>query len=250
MSKERILIIDDDPVFIRLLQADLRVAGYEVFTAKDGYKGIQMARSERPDLIIMDIMMPGMDGHKTSEIIKKAHLTASIPIIYVTAKDGLLDEELAMELGAEFFIKKPYEPNVLLPIIKRTLRIKEQRAQRKDRILVIESDLNIIDEIKSRLKQRGFRVDSSLSMKEGLDKARSSDPNLILLDGALSRSEQHAHFKVMKQDEHLGRTPVIVFTRESDSGTIMSEMTQATRFLLKPINHLQLMTNIEDILEK
>ena len=124
MPKKRVLIIDDDPVFARILQADLSVADYEALTAKDGYMGVDIARKERPDLIIMDIMMPGMDGHKTSELIKKSHLTADIPIIYVTAKDGLLDEELAIEIGADFFLKKPYEPDVLLSLIKKSLQAK------------------------------------------------------------------------------------------------------------------------------
>jgi len=127
-KKMRVLIIDDDPVFARLLEVDLQVAGYAVSTARDGYKGIEAARKGRPDLIIMDIMMPGMDGHKTSELLKKSHLTADIPIIYVTAKDGLLDEELAMELGADFFLKKPYEPDVLLSHIRKSLQAKDEKA--------------------------------------------------------------------------------------------------------------------------
>ncbi len=127
MLKKRVLIVDDDPVFVRILQADLRVAGYEVLAANDGYRGIETAQKELPDLIIMDIMMPGMDGHKTSELIKESHLTADIPIIYVTAKDGLLDEELAIEIGADYFLKKPYEPDVLLSIIEKSLQAKEQR---------------------------------------------------------------------------------------------------------------------------
>jgi len=127
MLKKRVLIVDDDPVFTRLLQSDLHVAGYEVLTAKDGYLGIEIAGKELPDLIIMDIMMPGMDGHRTSELIKKSSFTADIPIIYVTAKDGLLDEELAIEIGADYFLKKPYEPDVLLSIIKKTLQAKEKK---------------------------------------------------------------------------------------------------------------------------
>jgi len=132
MVKKKILIVDDDPVFTRLIKTDLQTSGYEVVSARDGYKGIEAARTEHPDLIIMDIMMPGMDGHKTSELIKKARLTASIPIIYVTAKDGLLDEELAMELGAEFFLRKPYDPGVLLPLIQKALRTKEKKAGKED----------------------------------------------------------------------------------------------------------------------
>jgi len=126
MLKKRILIVDDDPVFVRLLGSDLHVSGYDVLTAKDGYRGIETARTERPDLIIMDIMMPGMDGHKTSELLKEFPLTADIPIIYVTAKDGLLDEELALEIGADSFLKKPYEPDVLLSLIEKSLQAKDK----------------------------------------------------------------------------------------------------------------------------
>jgi CheY-like chemotaxis protein len=130
MPKKRVLIVDDDPVFVRLLETDLHVAGYEALSAKDGYKGIKAAQKEQPDLIIMDIMMPGIDGHRTSELIKKSDLTADIPIIYVTAKDGLLDEELAMEMGADFYLKKPYEPDILLSVIQESLLAKEEdRAQ-------------------------------------------------------------------------------------------------------------------------
>jgi CheY-like chemotaxis protein len=126
IPRKRVLIVDDDPVFVRLLETDLHVAGYEAFSAKDGYMGVEKANKEQPDLIIMDIMMPGMDGHRTSEIIKNSDQTADIPIVYVTAKDGLLDEELAMELGAEFFLKKPYEPDILLSVIQKTLQTKEE----------------------------------------------------------------------------------------------------------------------------
>lgn len=129
MIKKQVLIVDDDPVFTRLLESDLHVSGFEVLTAKDGYRGIETARQERPDIIIMDIMMPGMDGHKTSELIKASPFTADIPIIYVTAKDGLLDEELAFEIGADFFVKKPYEPDVLLSLIKKTLKVREKRTE-------------------------------------------------------------------------------------------------------------------------
>jgi two-component system alkaline phosphatase synthesis response regulator PhoP len=128
VQKKRVLIIDDDPVFVKLINADLHVAGYEVLTAEDGYKGIETAQKGRPDLIVMDIMMPGMDGHKTSELLKKSQLTADIPIIYITAKDGLLDEELAMEIGADFFLKKPYELDALLSLIDQSLQFKKKET--------------------------------------------------------------------------------------------------------------------------
>jgi len=124
MSRKSILIVDDDPVFVRMLKNQLEVAGYDVLSAQNGAEGIQIARRKRPDLIIMDSVMPGIDGHKASEIIKKSSLTRNIPIIYMTIKDTLKDEELALELGAKFFIRKPYKVETLLSIIKSVLENK------------------------------------------------------------------------------------------------------------------------------
>ena len=121
MSRKSILIVDDDPVFIRMLQNQLEVAGYDVLSAQDGAKGIQIARSKRPDLIIMDIVMPDIDGHKACEIIKRSSLTRNIPIIYLTVKDTPEDEALALELGAKFFIRKPYKFEAILSMIESTL---------------------------------------------------------------------------------------------------------------------------------
>jgi DNA-binding response OmpR family regulator len=126
MERKRILIIDDEPDFVRVVQLRLEAAGYEVVTALDGMQGVSTAHKEKPDLIILDIMMPAMHGHRVCEALKKSTKTWTIPIIYLTAKGSKEDEELAYKLGAEHFFTKPYDPQVLLEAIKKAL---DPRAQ-------------------------------------------------------------------------------------------------------------------------
>ncbi|MBM3285178.1 MAG: response regulator, partial [Candidatus Aminicenantes bacterium] len=121
MAIKRILIIDDELDFVKMLKARLQIEGYEVLTAEDGIKGVQIARRERPDLIILDIMMPGMDGHRVCDTLKKSSLTWPIPIIYLTARTGQADEVLAFEKGAKHYLTKPYNPDVLLEMVKSTV---------------------------------------------------------------------------------------------------------------------------------
>ena len=121
MDKKRILIIDDEPDFVRVVQLRLEAAGYEVVVAFDGMQGVSAAHKEKPDLIILDIMMPAMHGHRVCEALKKSTKTWTIPIIYLTAKGSKEDEELAYKLGAEHFLTKPYDPEALLDTIKKAL---------------------------------------------------------------------------------------------------------------------------------
>ena len=121
MEKKRILVIDDEPHFVRMLQLRLEAAGYEVLVAFDGMQGVSTAHKEKPDLIFLDIMMPAMHGHRVCEALKKSANTWTIPIIYLTAKGSKEDEELAYKLGAEYFLTKPYEPEILLETVKKAL---------------------------------------------------------------------------------------------------------------------------------
>jgi DNA-binding response OmpR family regulator len=126
MDKKRILVIDDEPDFVRVVQLRLEAAGYDVSVAFDGMQGVSAAHKEKPDLIILDIMMPAMHGHRVCEALKKSSKTWTIPIIYLTAKGSKEDEELAYKLGAEHFLTKPYDPQILLETIKKALKPEAQ----------------------------------------------------------------------------------------------------------------------------
>ncbi len=120
-----ILIIDDQPENVFVLQDRLEHEGYKVITAYDGQSGIDKAVEEHPDIILLDIMMPGMSGFEVCEVLTKNEKTKKIPIIMVTALTGSDDIKKGLELGAYDYIKKPFNRVELLARIKSALRFKE-----------------------------------------------------------------------------------------------------------------------------
>ena len=120
-QKKKILIVDDERDIVKALMIRLKANGYEVVTAFDGAQGVFMAHKEKPDLIILDIRMPAGDGFSVAERLKSSMYTFSIPIIFLTGSPERDAEGRAMELGARFYIKKPYDPEELLDAVKRAI---------------------------------------------------------------------------------------------------------------------------------
>ncbi len=117
-EKCRILIVDDEPDLVRLVCLRLEASGYEVLVAMDGEAALAKARVERPDLILLDLMLPKMDGYQVCRLLKNDTRTAPIPIAIFTARRGEYDEELGKECGADAYIRKPFWPEELLETIR------------------------------------------------------------------------------------------------------------------------------------
>jgi len=122
MGRKKILVVDDERDIVKALMIRLQHNGYDVVVAFDGAQGIFVAHKERPDLIILDIRMPAGDGFSVAEKLKQSSLTEQIPIIFLTGSPERNAEERAMELGARFYIKKPYDPEELLEAIRRAMQ--------------------------------------------------------------------------------------------------------------------------------
>jgi DNA-binding response OmpR family regulator len=117
----RILIVDDEVQLITMVQMRLEANGYEVITANDGEAGLQKAKTENPDLIMLDVMMPKMDGYKVCGLLKNDTRYSKIPVVLFTARAQQGDKEVGTEVGADAYITKPFEPPVLLAKIKELL---------------------------------------------------------------------------------------------------------------------------------
>ncbi len=117
--KEKILIIEDDEAIIKVLHRVLSYEGYEIFKALNGQQGLNSARENHPDLVILDVMLPGMDG---LEVCRRLRLGGSIPILMLTAKDTIQDRVTGLDAGADDYLVKPFEVEELLARLRALLR--------------------------------------------------------------------------------------------------------------------------------
>ena len=123
--KAKILVVDDEPEIIELVRYNLQEAGFAVEAAVDGLEAITLAQSLSPDLILLDLMLPKMDGLEVCKALQADPRTAGIPIIMLTARSGEIDRVLGLELGAADFVTKPFSPRELVLRVKKRL---QQRA--------------------------------------------------------------------------------------------------------------------------
>jgi len=120
--KEKILIIDDEKDIVKMLDYNLQKEGYRTLYAYDGEDGLRLAQRENPDLIILDLMLPGKDGLEICKIIKRDDIMSYIPIIMLTAKSQEIDKIIGLEFGADDYVTKPFSPRELIARIKAVLR--------------------------------------------------------------------------------------------------------------------------------
>ncbi len=127
MTHRSVLIVEDEADILNLLQYNLEKDGFRVIPAESGEKGLQFARSESPDLILLDLMLPGIDGLEMCRILKADRKTSSIPIVMLTAKGEETDIVAGLELGADDYITKPFSPQVLIARIRAVMRRRSSR---------------------------------------------------------------------------------------------------------------------------
>lgn len=121
MTKKRILVVDDEPAMVEMIKMRLEANDYDTLSANDGQNGFEIAKKEKPDLIILDLMLPKMDGFKVCGLLKSDSRYRNIPIIIFTAKAQPDDIRLSKEIGADAYIMKPFEPETLLKKISELL---------------------------------------------------------------------------------------------------------------------------------
>lgn len=135
---QKILVVDDEQPIADILKFNLEKEGYQVVVANDGDAAVELAESERPDLILLDIMLPNRDGN---EVLREVRKTQTMPVIMLTAKDSEIDKVLGLELGADDYVTKPFSNRELIARVKANLR----RQQVPDDTVKTTKDINIGD---------------------------------------------------------------------------------------------------------
>ncbi|AJH80150.1 MULTISPECIES: response regulator transcription factor [Heyndrickxia] len=141
---KKILVVDDEPSIVTLLKFNLEQAGFEVLTASDGNEGYDTARREKLDVIILDLMLPGMDGMDVCKQLRLGKINT--PILMLTAKSDELDKILGLELGADDYITKPFSPREVVARVKAILRRAETKTEEETADAIKVGDLRILPE--------------------------------------------------------------------------------------------------------
>lgn len=251
MAKKLILVVDDEKDFVIMIKLRLEANGYEVITAFDGSQGVALAQKKKPDLIILDIMMPAGDGYFVCQRLKMSSFTWATPIIFLTAKGTPEAKTKAYELGAKYYLGKPYDPKVLLETVEKALESSEQNKEAsglQKRILVIEKQSQVTGLVKSKLEECGYEAIIASSMEEGLEKAEKEKPNLVLLDGALAKENDYNGFYQLKLKYTLSEMPIIISTIGMELEGLQKKLEGVTSYCLKPFNYIDLLGRVKSAL--
>jgi DNA-binding response OmpR family regulator len=175
---QKILVVDDEPDAVDLVQFNLTNAGYEVLSAADGPEALEKARAFCPDLILLDVMLPEIDGLEVCKLLRRDPATSGIPVIMLTAKAAEIDRVLGLELGADDYVTKPYSPRELVLRVKNLLRRRQAEGNPADRMnfgdLVIDVPAHAVTVSSERIELTAteFKLLAVLASRRGRVQSR------------------------------------------------------------------------------
>lgn len=184
MAGEKILVVDDEIHIVELIKYNLETNGYKVYTAHDGKEALKTAEEKSVDLIILDLMMPEMDGLETCKALKRKENTDGIPIIMLTAKGEEFDKILGLELGADDYITKPFSVRELIARVKVVLRRSVSDSDDEDAVSIGPL---VIDTSKHEVLKNGERLDLTLKEFELLKLLITNKGKVLTRDSLLDR---------------------------------------------------------------
>jgi CheY-like chemotaxis protein len=199
-----VLVVDDDPAVRALLRRYLGREGFAVEEATDGETALRLARERHPDVITLDVMMPGLDGWSVLALLKEDPLVADIPVVMLTILD---ERNVGYTLGASGYLTKPIERDRLLSVLR-----KHARRSRTRRVLVVEDDASTRGLMRRTLEQEGWTVSEAENGRVALERLPSTKPDLILLDLMMPEVDGFEFLDALRDGPERTHAPVVVIT--------------------------------------
>ncbi len=228
-NKQKILIIEDEKTLLNAIAKKLEVENYQVQTALDGQEGLEKIEEDMPDLILLDILMPRVDGFGVLEKLNKNPKFSNIPVIIISNSGQPVEIERAMSLGVkDYLIKAEFDPQEVVIKVKNVLgKIENNNDKQSEKntdaknVLIIEDDQLLRSLCSKKLLMEGFNVDTAIDSQQGLDKIMKNKPDMILLDLVLPGMSGFEVLKIVKAnpDKKIADIPVIILSnlgQESD----------------------------------
>ena len=276
-SKSKILVVDDEPLNVKLLSAMLPSEQYETASAFSGDEALKLVRDFQPDLILLDIMMPGLNGYDLTRILKSNTESSEIPIVLITAFSGSEYEIKGLEAGADEFLNKPVNKTELLTRAKSLIRLRQYKEQIKSRTCSIKSVTSNIDEkncldntelnlptilivednkIDAKLLQRylhgePYQIKHASNGENAISRSQQERIDVILLDLLLPGKSGFDVCSALKEKENTQNIQIVAITGLSDLESKLKGIELGVDdYLIKPVNMHILRTRVKSLVKK
>ena len=263
----RILVVDDIPANVRLLEAKLKAEYFEVLTASDGPAALEAAQAQAPDLILLDVMMPGMDGFEVARRLKADPKTRHIPIVMITALTDTSDRVRGLEAGADDFLSKPVNDVALFARVRSLARLKVMIDELRVRhattgqleiadegpldaeddaanghILLVESVDLLAEKLAARLSAAGHEVQRATSSAEALERSREQGLDLLMVSLHLAGEDGLRLCSRFRSQDETRHVPILLILDEDELEQLTKGLELGvTDYLIRPIDHNELL---------
>ncbi len=226
-NKKRLLLIEDEEVILELLREKLVDAGYEVAVAKDGISGLTLIRETKPDLVLLDMVLPGLSGFEILEKMKEEGLLPALPVLIISNSGQPIELERVLHLGVrDYLIKVNFDPHEVLTRVRNLLQV-EGEANKKSvaastlpggestggrRILIVEDDLLLVGLLERKFLEEGYRVYKALDADQAKRVLEANQADAILLDMVLPGMDGFTLLRQLKEDARWKEIPVVVIS--------------------------------------
>ncbi len=271
----RVLVVDDVPANVKLLEAKLTAEYFDVVTAFNGMEALDRATEEKPDIILLDVMMPEMDGFEVCRRLKSRADTQHIPVIMVTALDQPADRVTGLEAGADDFLTKPVDDIALMARVRSLVRLKlmtdelrmrESTGQRLGlmdeveamqragsgmaRVLVVEDRETAARRIADSLREQN-RVVIESDAREALVRASGDDFDLVVVSLSLERTDGLRFCSHLRSEERTRNTPILAIVENGDTARLVRALDMGVNdYLMRPVDKNELTARVRTQLKR
>jgi len=271
----RVLVVDDIPANVKLLEAKLTAEYFDVSTAFNGREALDAATTEKPDIILLDVMMPEMDGFEVCRRLKSMPETQHVPVIMVTALDQPADRVTGLEAGADDFLTKPVDDIALMARVRSLVRLKlmidelrmrettsnqlglmdetealQRAGAAMGRVLVVEDRETSARRIADSLREQN-RVTIESDAREALVRVNGEDYDLVVVSLSLERSDGLRFCSHLRSEERTRNTPILAIVENGDTNRLVRALDMGVNdYLMRPVDRNELTARVRTQLKR
>jgi signal transduction histidine kinase/DNA-binding response OmpR family regulator len=244
---QTVLVVDDEPSIRRFLRHILETEGFLVIESRSGEDAVAIARREKPSLVLLDLVLPDINGFEVLSRLKEKPETEEIPVIILSIIE---DEEKCFRLGASDYLPKPINRERLVDRVTSLIAAgRNYKREGPHRVLAVDDDDSVLRALATILASHGFEVDIARNGKDGLEIAKANPPDLIILDLMMPIMSGHEVLLALKQNSSLAEIPVMILTAAEPDERIRALQGGAESLLTKPFSEKELAKLVRDSIQ-